>query len=76
MPTKRRAGPAPIGNLSSGLVNVLLTGDDPEDPFLVHEEAPKERGGYLRRLFRENRPALLAEFRRRGLTGKPWVLRS
>ena len=33
MPKKRSAGPPAIGNLSAALVNVILTGDDPDDEF-------------------------------------------
>jgi len=75
MPKRRPNGPPTIGTLSSGLVNIILTGDNPADAFLRFEVDLLEGGDYLPRLYRENRAGLDAEFRRRGLKGRPWVLR-
>jgi hypothetical protein len=74
MPKKRSAGPPAIGNLSAALVNVILTGDDPDDEFFRFTVDLLEGGDYLPRLYRENQDALLAEFRRRGLPGNPWIV--
>jgi hypothetical protein len=76
MPTRKRRPRHPIPDaLTPGLVNVILTGEDPDDAFLRFEVDLLEGGDYLPRLYRENKAALDAEFQRRGLTGKPWVLR-
>ena len=74
MPTKRSAGLGRIGDLSPAMVDVILTGTSERDPFLRFEVDLREDGGYLGRLYTENQAALDAEFRRRGLPGKPWVV--
>ena len=61
--------------LTPGLVNILLTGDDFGDPFLIFDVDLRDGGGYLPRLWREHRTWLVAEWRRRGGTGDPWILR-
>jgi len=71
---RKRRPRAPLPNeLTAGLVNVILTGEDPGDWVLRFEVDLLENGNYLPRLYRENRAVLDAEFRRRGLTGKPWA---
>jgi len=79
MPSSRPRRPRhPVSNaLSPGLMDILLTGDCPDDGFLIFEVDIRDGGQYLPRLFRENRAAVLAEWKRRKgkSTGKPWILR-
>lgn len=70
----------PVGRQASGdldpeVVNVLLQGwgapqaEASPDRFAPFDLTDED----FRRLYRENRAALVAEFRRRKLPGKPWA---
>jgi hypothetical protein len=73
MKTRRHSQPpGSLGDLSPEVVDILLTGDSPADHFLKFDLDCRENWGYLRRLWRENRKALLAEWKRRGGEGDPW----
>jgi hypothetical protein len=76
MPTtrRRRSRISLAPELTPEMIDLLLTGDSPADPFLRFTVDLLEGGDYLPRLFRENRAALEAEFHRRGLPGRPWIL--
>ena len=70
MPKRRTAGPVQIGDLSSAMVDLLVTGGSEIDPFVEFDyqiDDPR-----LRDLWLTHRPALLAEHARRGLVGQPW----
>lgn len=75
MPTtrRRRVRSRREDALTPDMVDLLLTGDAPRDPFLIFDVDWLEGGAYLARLYRENRAALVAEFRRRKLSGEPWA---
>ena len=75
MPTTRRR----VGRYQTreglndvALVDLVLEGPNDLDPFLEFTYQPEE----LLAFFREHEPELRAEFRRRRLPGRPWVLRA
>jgi hypothetical protein len=79
MPRKRRTPKVrfdgDVPGLSRELVDVLLLGDSPSDPFFIFSVDILEGGQYLRRLWEAHRPELLDEWRRRQGEGLCWAER-
>jgi hypothetical protein len=73
MPTKRRpiARFAHSDGLSAPLVDLLLTGISPSDPFLEFGYTLEQ----LRALFLEREALLRKEWARRSGVGEPWAAR-
>lgn len=63
---RRREAASAIPGLSADMVDLLLTGDAPGDPFLYFDFEPEQLDA-LRRIHRD---ALAQEARRRGLAPK------